>query len=110
VYAAGPVRVGCVSRDPFFSVAVDRAEQGTVVSVAGELDVATAPELARALASVDGEVTVDLSGATFADPSALRVLLAAAGGGRRLRVLRRGGGPVARLLALTGTEQLLHVV
>jgi anti-sigma B factor antagonist len=109
VHAADPVSVGRVSRDPFFSVAVHRSEDGTVVSVAGELDVATAPELARALASVEGDVTVDLSAATFADPCGLRVLLAAGGGGRRLRVLRRGGGPVARLLALTGTERMLHI-
>jgi anti-anti-sigma factor len=98
-----------VSRDPFFSVAVHRSGHGTVVSVAGELDVATAPELARALASVDGDVTVDLTAATFADPSGLRVLLTAGGAGRRVRVLCRDGGPVARLLALTGTERMLHV-
>ncbi|HEY7621804.1 MAG TPA: STAS domain-containing protein [Solirubrobacteraceae bacterium] len=98
-----------MSRDPFFSVAVSSSEGGTVVAVAGELDVATAPELALALAAVDGEVTVDLSGATFADPSALRVLLAASSAGCRLRVVRRHGGPVARLLALTDTERMLHV-
>jgi anti-sigma B factor antagonist len=97
-----------VPRDPFFSVVVHDSQDATVVSVAGELDVATAPELARALASLDGDVVVDLSCATFADPSALHVLLAARAGGCRLRVVRRGGGPVARLLALTGTEQLLH--
>ena len=99
-----------MSRDPFFALAVHRTEDGTVVSVAGELDVATAPELASALAGVEGEVTVDLNGATFADPSGLRVLLAARAGGCRLRVVRRRGGPVARLLALTGTERMLRVV
>jgi anti-anti-sigma factor len=66
-----------VRRDPFFSLDVRRGETGTVVAVAGELDVATAPELAAALADVQGDVTVDLSAATFADPSGLRVLLAA---------------------------------
>jgi anti-anti-sigma factor len=96
-----------VPRDPFFSLDVRRSEHGTVVSVAGELDVATAPELARALADAGGDVTVDLSAATFADPSALRVLLAARAAGCRLRVLRRRGGPVARLLALTDTETVL---
>jgi anti-anti-sigma regulatory factor len=70
-----------VSRDPFFSVAVHRSEHGTV----------------------------DLTAATFVDPSGLRVLLAAGGSGRRLRVLCRRGGAVARLLALTGTERVLHV-
>ena len=47
-----------MSRDPFFSVSVRRSEGDTVVAVAGEIDVATAPELALALAGVDGEVTV----------------------------------------------------
>lgn len=98
-----------MSRDPFFSVVVRDAHDATVVSVAGELDVATAPELSRALASLEGNVTVDLSSATFADPSGLRVLLDARAGNCRVRVLRRRGGPVARLLALTGTERLLEV-
>jgi anti-anti-sigma factor len=97
-----------VFRDPFFSLAVHHGDAGATVSVAGELDVATAPELSRALARLDGEVTVDLRQATFADPCGLRVLLAAQAGGRRLRVVRRGDGAVARLIALTGTEQLLR--
>jgi anti-sigma B factor antagonist len=98
-----------VLTDPFFSLAVRQSDGGTVVAVAGELDVATAPELARALADADGQVTVDLSATTFADPVALRVLLAARAAGMRLRVLPRRGGPVARLLALTHTEELLSV-
>ena len=93
--------------DPFFSVAVRRSDAGTVVTVAGELDVATAPELAQALADAGGQVTVDLSATTFADPAALRVLLAARAKGVRIRVLPRSGGQVARLLALTQTEALL---
>ena len=93
--------------DPFFSVAVRQTDAGTVVTVAGELDVATAPELEQALADAEGQVTVDLSATTFADPAALRVLLAARADGVRIRVLPRRGGQVARLLALTGTETLL---
>ena len=93
--------------DPFFSLAVRESDDGTVVTVAGELDVATAPELAQALADADGQVTVDLSATTFADPAALRVLLAARAQGVRIRVLPRRGGQVARLLALTQTEELL---
>jgi anti-sigma B factor antagonist len=93
-------------RDPFFSLAVERSETGTVVSVAGELDVATAPALADALAGTHGDVTVDLRATTFADSAALAVLLAARAG-RRMRVERRTGGAVARLLALTGTDVML---
>ena len=93
--------------DPFFSIAVRQSDAGTVVTVAGELDVATAPELAQALADAGGQVTVDLSATTFADPAALRVLLAARADGLRIRVLPRRGGQVARLFALTQTEELL---
>jgi anti-anti-sigma factor len=97
-----------VFHDPFFSLAVRRSGAGTVVSVTGELDVATAPALADALADVQGDVTVDLNATTFADPSTLGVLLAARNaGGREMRVVRRSGGAVARLLALTDTETLL---
>jgi anti-anti-sigma factor len=98
-----------VLSDPFFSLDVRRSDAGTVVTVAGELDVATAPELAQALADADGQVTVDLSATTFADPAALGVLLAARADGLRIRVLPRSGGQVARLLALTQTEQLLSL-
>jgi anti-anti-sigma factor len=94
-------------RDPFFSLAVRRSDAGTVVSVVGELDVATAPELAQALAGAHGDLTVDLNATTFADPSTLGVLLAARAEGRTMHVLRQSGGAVARLLALTGTEALL---
>jgi anti-sigma B factor antagonist len=98
--------VAHVLRDPFFSVAVRQTDAGTVVTVAGELDVATAPELAQALADADGQVTVDLSATTFADPAALRVLLAARDRGVRIRALPPRG-QVVRLLALTQTEELL---
>ena len=80
--------------DPFFLLAVRRSPAGTVVTVIGELDVATVPELEQALADAEGQVTVDLSATTFADPAALRVR-------------SRSDGQVARLLALTGTETLL---
>jgi anti-anti-sigma factor len=99
-----------VLHDPLFSLDVRRCAAGTVVAVTGELDVATAPQLALALAQAEGEVTVDLSAATFADPASLHVLLAARDSGCHLRVLRRRDGAVARLLTLTGTEAALQVI
>jgi anti-anti-sigma regulatory factor len=90
--------------DPFFSLAVRRSDTGTVVSVAGDLDVATAPPLADALAAADGDVTVDLCSTMFADPSTLGVLLGGRAECRTMRAERRTGGAVARLLALTGTD------
>jgi hypothetical protein len=63
--------------------------------------------LADALADAQGEATVGLSGATFADPATLGVPLAARAKGREMRVLRASDGAVARLLTLTDTDALL---
>jgi len=56
-----------------------RSGRASVIAVSGELDLATAPQLrealARALTDVDHEVIVDMSGVTFIDSTALRVLL-----------------------------------
>jgi anti-sigma B factor antagonist len=65
----------------------------STVSVAGEVDLATAPELKEALAEVinDGArgVLVDLSNATFIDSTTLGVLMGA------VKRLRPAGGELA---------------
>jgi anti-sigma B factor antagonist len=68
----------------WFLAATEQLETGArVVSVMGEVDVATAPALEQALhESVDegsDEVIVDLTGCTFLDSAGLRALLAARG-------------------------------
>jgi anti-sigma B factor antagonist len=63
-----------------FSVSVEDPLPGSVVvAVDGEIDVATAPELERALAGVSAEkrVVLDLSECGFIDSSGLRTLLGA---------------------------------
>jgi anti-sigma B factor antagonist len=63
-----------------FQATSGRLEDGTfVVSVAGELDLYTVPELEGALRVADGAglVVVELSRCTFIDSTALGVLLAA---------------------------------
>ena len=53
------------------------AEGGTRIELAGELDVATAPELQRRADEVfnaDGDVWLDCSALTFADSSGLNTL------------------------------------
>lgn len=83
--------------------------EGIVVAVSGELDLTSAPQLARALREVEDEavspVVVDLVGLTFVDSSGLHVLLSAL---RRMTRLGRPmplvvvrGGQVHRLLELT---------
>src|SRR5262245_44082883 len=60
------------------SIDVVRAEPGrAVVTVAGELDVATSPQLRDCLAATEGDVVVDLAGVTFIDSTALGVLVGA---------------------------------
>ncbi|WP_024287442.1 anti-sigma factor antagonist [Cellulomonas sp. KRMCY2] len=85
-----------------------------IVYVVGEVDIASAPSLRRALTRVAAEptsqVVVDLSGVTFMDCSGLRPLLEAeARLGSRLR-LRAVPPRVAELLRLTGLQTSFHVV
>ncbi len=52
-----------------------RPDGSTLVSVAGELDVATAAQLDVVLDRLVGEVEIDCGGLTYIDSSGLRVLL-----------------------------------
>ncbi|MGW3962465.1 STAS domain-containing protein [Amycolatopsis sp. NPDC005003] len=64
-----------------FSVTTRATEAGTVVTVEGELDVATAPRLRAGLASLalapGGVLVVDLGAVTFCDSSGVSALIAA---------------------------------
>lgn len=76
--------------------------------VVGELDMATAPELARELdRAAAAAVTVDLTGVTFIDACGLRVLIGAHargnGDGRPGLWLVGASRPVRRLFDLAGT-------
>jgi len=82
----------------------------SLVTAAGELDLATAPALTaalRGLASSGGLVTIDLRAVTFLDVAGLHALLEAQRvvrrKDRRLRILGPSG-EAARVLDLTGTE------
>jgi anti-sigma B factor antagonist len=97
-----------------FGLSAQSTQWGTILAVRGELDLATAPELARALDAAwaaGGDVRVDLNATTFAESTVLRILLRCAdrarAAGRRLEVVCARGGAPARLFALTGTEHLL---
>jgi anti-sigma B factor antagonist len=88
-----------------------------VISVAGELDIATAPALcARLDASRAGRrprLLVDLSKVEFCDSTGLRALLGAASevrthGGRFALVSEPGSG-VARLLDVVGATEVIPV-
>ncbi len=88
-----------------FVAATEWLDSGApVISVTGELDLATAPVLEEALHGVSdngrGAVTVDLAGCSFIDLRGLHVLLDA-----RARLVRTG----RPLILITGNPTLLRV-
>jgi stage II sporulation protein AA (anti-sigma F factor antagonist) len=88
-----------------------------VLSVRGEIDIASVGTLRSAMAQTfeSGlrDVWVDLSEVTFMDSSGLNALVEAdqafAGGNRQLTVICPTG-PVRRAIELTGLDRELHVL
>lgn len=86
----------------------------TVLEIAGEIDLATAPQFEAKVATMDAAtpLVVDMSNVTFMDSTGLRVLI-----GAHERAKEAGGrvsivaadGPVTKLLAITGVDAWLHV-
>lgn len=100
-----------------FSVEAREDEGVQVITVAGELDIATAPSLcARLDATRAGRrprLLVDLSNVEFCDSTGLRALLGAASevrthGGRFALVCAPDGG-VARLLGVVGATEVIAI-
>ena len=77
-----------------------------VVVVAGELDAATAGQLARRLSAPPAVRVIDLSGVTFIDASGLRVLVDARRAANRCR-LRPPSRQVVRICEITGLTAML---
>ncbi len=86
----------------------------TVVSVVGEIDLATMPALRQQLAAVTGtRIALDLSGVDHVDPVTFGVLIAAALGARRRGAefqVRCPPGRPRDLLAETELDRILTVV
>jgi anti-sigma B factor antagonist len=102
--------------DPF--TVSEREEAGVrVVAVAGELDIATAPELCARLDRSRGRrkprVLVDLSDVDFCDSTGLRALLGAAAEvrahGGRFAIVCPPAGDVARLLHVVGATEWMAI-
>jgi anti-sigma B factor antagonist len=97
-----------------FAVEVLGDGRSVTIAVSGELDMATAPELATALETVVGidEVELDLVALSFVSAAGVTVLLRGIqllhGAGARLRIVPPRGGP-ARVLKIAGvsTEDLV---
>jgi anti-sigma B factor antagonist len=97
-----------------FEIEVRHEARGTVVTVSGELDVASSQLLERELAKLQtaSMVIIDLRALTFVDSTGLGVLVRAhqrAQEEDRCVGLVRGNGQVSRLLTLTGLDEQLLV-
>ena len=88
-----------------------------MVVVAGEIDIATVGDVEQELRQAEGsdadQIVLDLSGVTFVDSSAIRLLLAAdirsRADGARLS-LRRPPARVMRVLRIAGVDDVLAFV
>jgi anti-sigma B factor antagonist len=88
----------------------------TILSVKGEIDIATAgildEAIEQAVADVRSRVAVDLGGVSFMDSTGLRTLIVAhrrlADIGGTLRVIP-GSGPNRRLLEVAGVADTLEI-
>jgi anti-sigma B factor antagonist len=93
---------------PRYRIELDEAGEVPVLVVKGDIDMASAPKLADAVASQPGQVLIaDLSGVEFIDSTGLRALIAAdellaSREGRLLIVTTEG--PVQRIIDLTGLD------
>ena len=95
---------------PLFDVSVERAGTTAIVRLAGELDIATAPELTEVLHGLESScnrVILDLTGLEFIDSTGLR--LAVTEHGRASMdgfefVITGAAGAVLKVLRLTGLD------
>lgn len=98
------------------TASVTAGESGPVIVLSGEADLPSAAQLSALItaqvARGTRQLTVDVSGLRFADSATIRTLVLAA------RTLKERGGdmillrprqPVARVLALTGAEQMFTI-
>ena len=97
-------------------LSIDAGTQGSwkLLTVAGEIDLYTAPKLREALGDVGpDDIAVDLRGVRFMDSMGLGVLI-----GARRRTVEGGGrfalvcteGPVLRVLDVSGLTTVFEVV
>jgi anti-anti-sigma factor len=94
------------------SLKIEAGTAGATVRLSGEIDMATAPDLRECLATLTGDVVVDLTEVTFVDSRAIALLIAEhkrrVGAGERFVVT--GSSPMAlRTFEITGVDKLLNL-
>ncbi len=102
---------------PYLQVHRQDREGTVVLSLVGELDISSSPDLERALTQAEGDapatVVLDLSGLTFMDSSGLRAVLEAdqraRADGRRLAVVP-GPPAVRRVFTVTLLDRRLDLI
>jgi anti-sigma B factor antagonist len=105
-----------MTRAEAFAVAVDAPSgSAAIVRLTGELDVAGVPALGACLSerlAAHRDVILDLSGLSFLDSTGLGVLFGAHEQAAALGcsfMLRAPTGQVARVLQMTGTDQVFTI-
>jgi anti-sigma B factor antagonist len=84
------------------------------ISVAGEIDAHTCPDLAAALEPLrgSGDVRIDMAGVQFIDSSGLRVLIGAhqrAAAAKRKLLIDRPSKSVLRIIEISGLADHLQI-
>jgi anti-anti-sigma factor len=93
--------------DPVFRAALHKTNAGVQLELIGELDVSTAPELARHVNDVvaaQGDVRVDCSQLAFADSSGLDTLI------RLAKALREQGRALVLTDVVPGVRRAIEVL
>lgn len=97
--------------DDTFAVSITRDATAVVITVSGELDGDTAPDLDEHLDQADldaGVVVMDMTGVTFCGSAGLACLLATINRGVDLHVV--GSRPVIKAITLTRVDRCLKLV
>ena len=95
-----------------FAVSVASAQHPPIVVVTGDLDLANIVEFEDAMAAaLDGspELTVDLTGVSYCDSSAVRALFSLAAT-TRLTMVVKPDGHINTLLGISGLDRVATVV
>lgn len=99
---------------PELDLTTTRRAATTVLTAAGEIDLATAAELQQELSAAvaTGDTVLDVTGVDFIDSTGLRVVISADEDARaedRRFGLVVADGPVTKLLRITGVGEKLRV-
>jgi anti-anti-sigma factor len=92
-----------------FAIDVSQPSDGLyIVSLTGEMDIATAPELPRRLETLHGagphQIVVDLSNLTFIDSTGINALVVAA------KAIRGNGGEMTLVAPTPHTQRVFEIV